>query len=370
MTRAAETAGHWLGLCRKHPAFRMAPAAIPVQPDTGHSSPPDDGGPRHLWNGLGITISSTKTLIRNPQLFWFALLAGLVLAGHLIVQGILVSMSMNYRADLIGSPLVAFAVELPTVFCLLVLCSGLVLSLSRDDDHPVSFLHGLRQVKNYLVPLAGWSVVVACAGTLIFSAGWTFASLNIPSWLHSFDIYGNLYNFLFNVFSQYPFSWSLNPDVLVTCLPGGAVPNLGSGFPNPIIETLVFSAINVILVVLTLFVVPLLVLEKKRLRDAVLGSFALIKKIRGELAGCVLCLGLVIFAASLTFLLFRFTGISTVEVYGGITSISSSRPGNAWIALGLLYSLALAGFTLIIATIGGIASLDLYRSAKTRDETK
>ena len=77
-----------------------------------------------------------------------------------------------------------------------------------------------------------------------------------------------------------------------------------------------------------------------------------------------------LFAVSLTFLLFRFTGISTVEVASGITTISSARPGDAWIALGLLYSLALSGFALIVATIGGIASLDLYRYAKTREETK
>jgi len=370
VTRVSDTAGHGLGLCRKPPVLCMAPVAVPVQPDTGHSSPPDDGGPRHIRKGLGIAVSSTKTLIHNPQLFWFTLLAGLVLAGHLIVQGILVSFSMNDRTDLIGSPFVAFAVELPTVFCLLVVWAGLVLSLSGNNGSPASFWRGLRQAKNHVLPLAGWSVVVAGAGTLVFYAGWTLASLSIPAWFHTFDIYGNVYLFLSNVFGQYPFSWSLNPDVLAAYLPGGAVSGSGSGFPNAFIQTLVFSAINVLLVLLTLFVVPLLVLEKTRLKDAVYRSFALAKKIRGALAGCILCLGLVLFAVSLTFLLFRFTGISTVEVARGITTISSSRPGDAWIALGLLYSLALSGFTLIIATVGGIASLDLYRYAKTREETK
>jgi hypothetical protein len=78
---------------------------------------------------------------------------------------------------------------------------------------------------------------------------------------------------------------------------------------------------------------------------------------------------MVVFAASLTFLLFQFTGISQVDVLNGMTSISSSRPGDAWIALGLLYALALSGFVFIVATVGGIASLGLYRYAKIRGST-
>jgi len=345
----------------------MVPPVIPVQSDTGISSRPDDGRPDRIRTGVYITVSSTKTLIQNPQLLWFALLAGLVLIGHLIIQGILAFFSMNYRSDLIGSPVIAFAVELPTVFCLLVLCAGLVLSLSHDDDTPHSFLSGLKKVQKYLVPLALWSVIVAFAGTLLFTAGRIMTSLDNPG-THVLDIYGNLYNILFNVFSQYPFNWSLNPDVLAAYLPGGVFTGFDSGFPNAFIHTLVFSAINVFLIVLTLFVVPLLVLERKRIRDAFFESFTLMKNIRGELSACVLGLGLVVFAASLTVMLFQFTGISTVEITNSITRIPSPHPGEAWIALGLLYSLVLAGFTLIVATIGGIASLDLYRHAKTRVE--
>jgi hypothetical protein len=54
-----------------------------------------------------------------------------------------------------------------------------------------------------------------------------------------------------------------------------------------------------------------------------------------------------------------------VEVIDGITSISSPRPSDAWIAAGLLYVLALSCFAFVVATVGGIAALDLYRYAKT-----
>jgi len=112
------------------------------------------------------------------------------------------------------------------------------------------------------------------------------------------------------------------------------------------------------------------VLERKRLKEAVFGSFTLMKNIWGEVAACVLGLGMVLFAVSLTWLLFQFTGISQVSIVAGITSISSPRPSDAWIAAGLLYVLALFSFTLIVATVGGIASLDLYTHAKNREHAE
>jgi hypothetical protein len=340
-----------------------------VRPDTGHPSQPDDGRPGRIRHGIRITLSSTKTLIGNRQLLWFSLFTGLVLAGHLIAQWVLILVNMNNGPDLIGSPVVAFAFELPTVFCLVFLLAGLVLSLSSETGGPVSFLHGFRMAGKYLIPLTGWSVVVALLGTLIFIAGGISSGALNSMQLHSFDIYGNLEIFLSNVFSQYPFNWSLDPDVFIAHPPGGNLPVLAPGFPGAFVETLFFSAINVLLFVLTLFVVPLLVLERKRLKEAVSGSFTLMKKYWAEVAACVLGLGMVVFAASLTFLLFQFTGISQVDVLNGMTSISSSRPGDAWIALGLLYALALSGFVFIVATVGGIASLGLYRYAKIRGST-
>ena len=82
------------------------------------------------------------------------------------------------------------------------------------------------------------------------------------------------------------------------------------------------------------------------------------RNIRGEVAVCVLGLGMVVFAASLTYLLF--------QVVAGIVALDLTwRPGDGWIAAGFLYVLALSILALVAATVGGIASLDLYTSAKT-----
>jgi hypothetical protein len=42
-----------------------------------------------------------------------------------------------------------------------------------------------------------------------------------------------------------------------------------------------------------------------------------------------------------------------------------TRPNGTWFALGLLYDLALFSIAFVVATVGGIAALDLYTSAKT-----
>jgi hypothetical protein len=43
-----------------------------------------------------------------------------------------------------------------------------------------------------------------------------------------------------------------------------------------------------------------------------------------------------------------------------------ARPTDMWIALGLLYYLACFSVAFVMATVGGIAALDLYTSAKSR----
>ena len=89
------------------------------------------------------------------------------------------------------------------------------------------------------------------------------------------------------------------------------------------------------------------------------------KKIWGEVAACVLGLGIVVFVASLMFLLFQFSGVDHMWWYAGQMYTSYTPPGVEWIAFGLLYVLALSGLVLVVATVGGIATLDLYTSAKT-----
>ncbi|MEN6611771.1 MAG: hypothetical protein ABFC24_13095 [Methanoregulaceae archaeon] len=356
----------WLGLCRKAPVIRASQADIDNPPEPSHEGSPDGGagGPGTIRRGIGAARSGVKTLIRNPQLFWFPLLAGLVLAGNLIGQSLLFLIRCNREPNGIAGYGLPLVIEISTVFCLVFLLAGLVLSISSRKGGAVSFFHGLATAGKYLRPLALWSIVVGLAGTLLFIAGMSMSSWASPP----FDIFGNLEVFLSHVLAQFPFNWALDPNFFLGNPPGEHPPTLleEMGFPGPTVYTLIFSAINILLFILTLFVVPLIVLEGKSLKEAVLGSFALTRKVRGEVVVCVLGLGTLVFAALLTFLPFRFTGFTQVSIVdGGAMLISYSRPGAEWIVAAFLYVLALSGLVVVIATVGGIATLILYTVAKT-----
>jgi hypothetical protein len=110
--------------------------------------------------------------------------------------------------------------------------------------------------------------------------------------------------------------------------------------------------------------VPLIVLEQKTLRVAVVGSFALMKKTWIEAAACAVFLGIVVSRVFLTYLLVQ-------AAHGMVTPphLLYDRPIDMWIVLGLLYYLALFSVAFVAVTVGGIAALDLYTSAKSRKIT-
>ena len=92
-------------------------------------------------------------------------------------------------------------------------------------------------------------------------------------------------------------------------------------YPFGFMETLEFSAINLLLFVLTPFVVPLIVLEQKTLREAVAGSFAMMKKTWAEAVACAVFLGVIVSGVFLTYLLIQAaSGIISSSQYGHLPS--------------------------------------------------
>lgn len=358
MTPVTGIAKKWAGLCRKSPVTH----SLPLDPSE-LSEPAHEG----LSEG-GAIRAGINTLIHNPQLFWFSLFAGLIVVGNVIGQTLLFLTSTNREPDILVWYTLMIVIESLTVFCMVFLLAGLVLGISsRRNGGTVSIFQGFTAAKNYLKPLAGWSVVLAIAGYLLFLALESTQSISS----RTFNIFGNIQTYFFTVLNCFPFYFALDPHIILEPfnmqLVGPRPPTLIDllGYPDPLINTLIFSAINILLFALTLFVVPQIVIEKKNLKDAVRGSFALMKKSWHNIAAWVLGFGVVVFAASLSFLLFQFTGFSTLEVSHGTTSVSSSRPSDVWMVAGDLYVLALVIVVFIMVTVCAIASLDLYRSART-----
>jgi len=336
----------WLGWCPNAPAMRTAPAVLMVPPETMHPAQPDGGagGSGRIIRGIGVALSGTKTLIRNRQLLWFSLLTGIVMAFMFIAQYVLYLLGPDMYNTL-GFPhwlILIFVIELITVFCLNVLLAGLIMSTSPEEGRAVSFRQGLFRTKQYLRPLSDWSVIVASLGTGLFISVLYFGYIQISMALYP-------------LFHQFPFGFILLPEFYHIGPIAGTF-----AIQNGLTFTLILSGINLLLVVLTLFVVPLLVLEKKRLPEAITGSAALMKKVWSEAIVCFLILGVVLFTIALTSLLFSI-------VYGFIAPdmLLFWYPGDVWIAAAILFMLALCGLVFIVSTVAGIATVNLYTYGMT-----
>ena len=253
-----------------------------------------------------------------------------------------------------------FLLGFATLFCLVFLLAGLVMSISSKKDGSASFFEGLSGAKKYLKAIFLWSVVLALAGMLLLQDLRLFYIIRFPHEFRFLYIFGP-YGFFISTITQFPFNWTLDWNML-TEIPGyGGRSLLLWIYPFGFMETLNFSAITLLLFVLTPFVVPFIVLEQKTLREAVVGSFALMKKTWAEVAACALFLGVVVSGVFLTYLLVQAAS-GIVDPYQTVIF----HPPVTWIALALLYNLALVTVAFVVATVGGIAALDLFGEAKSR----
>jgi len=325
-----------------------------------HEGLPDGGGggSGSIRRGIGAALSGMRTLNRNRQLLWFTLLVGLVLAGNSIGQAAFRYINRSLQPVIIVSYLQDFFIEFATLFFLVFLLAGLVRSISQKKEGPASFFEGLAGAKKYLKSIFLWSVVLALAGMLLFRI-WVSIFIWLPPEFRFLNIFGP-FSFLSGTLFQFPFNWTLDWNRF-TEIPGyGGRSLLLWIYPFGFMETMNFLVINLLLFILTPFVVPLIVLEQKTLREAVAGSFAMLKKAWAGVATCTLFLGVIVIGVFLTHLLIQ-TASGIVDPYN--TAIF--HPPGSWIALALAYNFALLTIAFVMATVGGIAVLDFYRTAKT-----
>lgn len=367
MTRVSEIAEHWwLGLCPKAPGVRASQTGISIPPEFTYESGPDGGtsGLGSIRRGIGAAISGMRTLNRNRQLLWFTLLAGLVLVGNAIGQAALsyIGWNLHIQLGIIVGYVLDFLIEFATLFCLVFLLAGLFLSISSKNEGSASFFVELAGAKKYLKAIFLWSFVLALAGTLLFYI-WFHLFYGLPPDLRFLNIFGP--SSLSSMFLQFPFNLTLYPCKIIGEIPGyGGQSALLWIYPSGFTQALTFSEINLLLLILTPFVVPFIVLEQKTLREAVVGSFAMMKKTWAEVAACAVFLGVVVFGVFLTYLLVQ-------AAHGMVTppEFVDSRLTSTWFALALVYDLALLSVAFVVATVAGIAARDLYISAKSRQIT-
>ena len=358
MTPVQEITGHWLGLCRKPPVVQVMPPGFGLSMPQVAESRPDGGGPGALRGGISAAFLAMRTLCRNKNLLWFALLAGLVLAGNAIGHAAFEYLNRFLDPDTVVYYLQDFLLAFATLACLVFLLAGLVLSIAPKENAPASFFAGLRSAKKYAKSLLLWSLVLALAALLLDRAYVYIVTIWFPHQLAFLFTIGD--GFFIGTITQFPFNWTLDWNML-TELPGyGGRSLLLLVYPFGVLETLHFLVIALVLFILTPFVVPQIVLGQKNVREAVTGSCALLKKSWAGAAACAVFLAVIVAGVFLVHLLLqKASGI--VDPWNTVIF----HPPGTWIALALAYNIVLLAAAFIVATIGGIALLCLYRSAQT-----
>ena len=336
----------YLGWCPNAPAIRTAPAILVVPPEKIHPAQSGDRGPAgssgRIGSGVSIATGSLKAMFRDRQLFWFVTLAGLAMLFLIAVEEWTVSnieSPMPFHIDIpIGDSFLPypfldtrlFLIELICLSFFTILLAGLVLYRAGNRAH-----------KSLTIQEA-FAGVGACAGPL--------GALSIAMAL--FGI------FLYEIISQSQFFGKIifTIDMAVFYLPYAYY------LPDPLSAAIFISVqimfVNIILFLVAIYVVPVIVLEKKGLVSALAGSLGLMKKTLRELLGCAVVYGAILLGVFAVALVIGQSPLLLNHDYDFF--INMSRGQSLMMAICFLF---LTGCWVIMAagfTAGGVAITDLY----------
>ena len=348
MTREADGVGHWLGLCRKAPVLRMAPAiqmgetgsAISSQPGGG-STPARRGSVR---DGIRIATGSLGALLRERSLLWFVILSSLAMlilplawwwrithAGS--VLPFMVSMPASGKV-FVNTHMVLdtgiLLLEMICLSCFTLVLAGLILHRNNRGRMTVPVRESFVGINGHTGSLLGLALL-----------------LSVIAWL------------AYEIVSQTRFFGGIihTVSMAVFHLPYAYY------FPGELSGALYFTfllmAINTAVLLIALHVIPGIVLGKKRLIPALAGSAVLLKKTWCDLLGCAMVFGLVVLAAAAVALIIGQSPLLLSHDYDFFLQISRGQVLMTVVCFGFITA-CWAGIAAWL-TAAGIAVADIYR---------
>ncbi|HNX17808.1 MAG TPA: hypothetical protein PKM50_05725 [Methanoregula sp.] len=339
----------WLGWCPNHPVMHTVPVALPTLTTTieAPGSGSGAGTSGRIRGGFDIATGSFRILFRNKRLLWFSAGAGLVIVSMFLSLYLLHAfVGYPYFMEDPSLPISAptglaltFCVEFVCSAALCFLLASLVAGMSQDRAGNIRIREGLAAVKKSLLPLLLWAGILSLIVTAIYSVQiWFFPNVTYGIW---------------DLFTQFPFYFIIKPEVYNYGPIGG-----GFHIISAISSTFLFMALTIMFIILTLFVVPYLVLERKTIHEAVRKSINRMTKMWKESLACILVFFLILLAFSAIALLFPI-------IYGIIKpgNLLFWYPGEEWIAAAYIYMAAWVVAFAIGLTAAGIAVEKLYRRA-------
>ncbi|MEN6395303.1 MAG: hypothetical protein ABFC78_02335 [Methanoregula sp.] len=328
--------------------MQFAAAISPAQPGIVHSPDPQDpkGSPGRIRKGAVIAAESFRTLFREKSLLWYSVGSGLVIAFmflSLYTPHVLAGFPY-FRGDPylpLGGPAVViltFCIEFACMLFFLSLLAGLVSSTFPHHEGHLTIRTGLSAAKKSLSRILLFAGILSLIVTVIFIVQlWYFPDVTFGIW-----------DFL----SRFPFYFIIKPEVYNYGPIGG-----GFHIISALSTTFTLMALNLVCIFLTLFVVPVLVIEKKAVKDAVHESAVLLKKTGKEAAACILVFLLIICAFSATALFFPVIYHILKPEY-----LLFWYPGVEWIAGAYIWMAAWLILVALGLTAAGIAVQKLYVS--------
>lgn len=345
MTSVSEIIGQWVGLCRKPPVLHTAPSILMENPVPIHPAQSDSGatgrGPGRIRRGIGIATGSIRTLFRERHLLWFSLFAGLAILFLFVAEGLSVThynfIPLPYSigipfgdASLTVFNMQLFLIEAICLSCFTCVLASLVLYRNTGSSKkPATIRDAFDRVNAHAGTLAALSITMAILATVLFEI--ISQSQFIGKIIFTIDMA------LFNL----PYAYYV---------------------PNGISAMYYFSfkimAINILLFLLALYMVPGIVLEKKGLLPALAGSITLIKKTWRELLGCILVFGALILGVAAIGLLIGQSPVLLNHDYDFFHQVSRGQVLMTAACYGFL--IACGMLMAIGSTVLGIAITELY----------
>ena len=287
-----------LGWCPNAPAIHTAPAVLIVPPENIHSAQSGDGGSAgwfsRIRSGISIAVGSLKALFRDRQLLRFTFLSGLVMLFLILAEEWNITHLHYTLSSVFSIPIgdtwisfdtrffwigiifgdANFYVDLPLIlieiiclFCFTILLAGLVRYRAEKQTHrPVTVPGIFNNVRTHATPLAALSGTLALSGAILNAI------------LFQTPFFGKIVFTLEMAVFNLPYAYYLQGE--------------------PIYMALLYSFkimfINILLFLVALYVVPVIVLEKKGLVSALAGSVSLMRKTWREIVGCAIIYGAIV----------------------------------------------------------------------------
>jgi hypothetical protein len=374
MTRVSEIAGHWLGLCRKAPRLYTTPAVPGAETGTVLPAMPDRGGPvgrpDRVRDGIGIAAASLKALVRNRMLLWFAFFAGLIMLFLVLADGwshryidpafpvTVLIWDRAFYLDLqylwVGIPLGDghvifyfgfFLIELACIFGFILVLASLILYQSGNPGGKAfTFRGAVSELRVPFGSLAALSVGMALIATIV----WAGISQSL--------LFGSIISSIMKLFwlpyAYYePQNWTL-----------------GAIYYSASFSSIEIMAINILLFLAALYLVPAIVLERKRVVPALATSLSLLKRTWHMVLGCLIVFGLIAIGVFAVGVLIGQSPALLNHDYDFFISRSRGYLPMMIICYGFFVTcwvLMAAGFT-----AAGVALADLYNVGKGRHMQK